>query len=329
MNNRISKLNFRTVWFVFLSTLFLSSIACGQASEVKLIPGTELVGYNGGFDVITISPDERWLFFWEDNTDRLTPEEKEKKVSPIRICSIDLETHEKTVHSIDNLPTSAISDAYPNKWEEVASSFCAASWSKGLCYIDMPSRWRSRDILFRPGQPEAEIANLPDQRICSDCAPAIIDEELAIKLVGRANIRSFRSYTVSYRNGILSDYVYYSEQTDGASVVYRYGSDSTRVEVFRCSKATKNTFIPKLRISPDEKYLAYVLYSKFRSPVPLPDLKREVFIRNLETGQNILVESFRLAGNMIWSSDSSRLYISGSGERSGVFRLDVEVLFGD
>ncbi len=57
-------------------------------------------------------------------------------------------------------------------------------------------------------------------------------------------------------------------------------------------------------------------------------MKNEVFIRDLETGQEILAETFRLAGNMIWSSASSRLYISGSGERSGVFRANIETLFG-
>ena len=58
-------------------------------------------------------------------------------------------------------------------------------------------------------------------------------------------------------------------------------------------------------------------------------MKDEVFIRNLETEQEILVISFRLAGNMVWSPDCSRLYISGIGKRSGVFRVDVDTLFGN
>ncbi len=329
MNNRISQLNFRTASLVSLSIIFLYVIACGKASEVKLIPGTERVGYNHGRDVITVSPDERWLFFWENDMDYITPEEVDKKGSPIRICSINLESYEKTVHRIDNLPAKAISDAYPNKWDEVEFAFRVASWDKGLCYIDMPSRWRSRDIVFRPDQPGAEIAELPDRRICSDCAPAIIDEELAIKLVGKSRIQSFLCYTVAYRDGKLSDHVYYGTEDGGASVVYRYNTDGSRDEVFRRSKMFKDTSFDKLRISPDEKYLAYALDSKLKSPVPLPDMKDEVFIRNLETEQEILVISFRLAGNMVWSPDCSRLYISGIGKRSGVFRVDVDTLFGN
>ncbi len=233
----------RSLWLVSLSVLVLYGIACGQSGEIELIPGTERIGYNEGRDVITVSPDERWLFSWENNMDHMTPEEVDKKISPIRICSIDLESHEKTVHRIDNLPAKAISDYFSNKWIEVKFGFRTASWNDGLCYIDLRPRRNRRDILFRPGQAGAEIAVLPSKRICSVCAPAIIGEELAIKLVGRSRIRSFPNYTVAYSDGKLSDHFYHSEPENGVSVVTRYGSDSTCVEVFRGSELFKDTSI--------------------------------------------------------------------------------------
>ena len=87
--------------------------------------------------------------------------------------------------------------------------------------------------------------------------------------------------------------------------------------------------VTSLLISPDEQYLAVVLTTNVRSPVPLPTMRDELHVLDLTSGAHRRVGgSYRLLGDMMWSEDSRRLYYAAAngkiadGREDGVFRVD-------
>ena len=109
--------------------------------------------------------------------------------------------------------------------------------------------------------------------------------------------------------------------------MYRVGTGDAREEVLRRSKPFRKTSITELRISTNEQYVAYVLYSKLEAPIPLPDMKDEVFVRDLKSGKERKIADCRMTGNLIWSPDSSRLYFTVINGHTGIYRVNVRVLF--
>lgn len=70
-----------------------------------------------------------------------------------------------------------------------------------------------------------------------------------------------------------------------------------------------NTYVGDIRVSPDERYLAYELTVNLKSGIPLPTTRHELYVLDLSTGKERRVPGdFRIMGNLLWSADSKRLY---------------------
>lgn len=319
---------FKTSVFIPILTIFLCVSACERDGATELIPGSETVAYNSGNDVITVSPDERWLFFWEENPDYRPPEETDGFMSDIRLSSIDMKTGQKTTYRVDHLPKGEIDDGYLPRWTEVAIAFQDACWSEGRCYIDMSNHKRLKDIAFSPCVPEAQVTALATRRICSDCPPAGTGERYAREWAGLVPTSNREGYSIAFSAGKLGQDIYYRGYDGDDCVVFRVDKTGKSEVVVRKNKYFRDTSIDEVRISPDGRYVAYILWSKLESPIPLPGSKNEIFILEIKTGKERKIFSgFRLTTNLIWSADSARLYFGGTGNKAGVYRANVESLF--
>ncbi len=100
------------------------------------------------------------------------------------------------------------------------------------------------------------------------------------------------------------------------------------VVVEREEKKGTMMIIAGLRVSPNERYLAYTVNSKKQAFLAGP--RDEIFVMDLQTGKEIRVARYSYSGNLIWSPDSDRLYFA-SGEYSSdsaVRIVDVAATFG-
>ena len=85
--------------------------------------------------------------------------------------------------------------------------------------------------------------------------------------------------------------------------------------------------IASLRVSPDERFLAYVVHSKKQAFLSGPS--EEIFVMDLGAGGEKKVAEHSYAGNLIWSPDGNRLYFAGGAYSSdcAVFIVDVATTF--
>jgi Tol biopolymer transport system component len=78
--------------------------------------------------------------------------------------------------------------------------------------------------------------------------------------------------------------------------------------------------ITNVRVSPDGRYLAYVVDSKKQEFLAGP--KEQLFVRDLTSGREWKFATFMFISNLIWSPDGERLYFAGGGyETNGAIRV--------
>ena len=82
-----------------------------------------------------------------------------------------------------------------------------------------------------------------------------------------------------------------------------------------------------VRVSPDERYLAYVVNTKKQEFLAGP--REELLIRELTGGHEKRIARYGYMGNLIWSPDSQRLYFAGGeySSDSAVRVVDVPAVF--
>lgn len=140
------------------------------------------------------------------------------------------------------------------------------------------------------------------------------------------------SVTVAYGDGQFSTSTYVQPvgRAYKGALIERVDPDGTRTIVLEKKRMFKDADIGDLRVSPNERYLAYVLTTHLKSPIPLPTLRDEVYVLDLEKGEELRVPGdFRITGNLIWSADSKRLYYAAAngpvadGQGDGVFKIDL------
>ena len=86
--------------------------------------------------------------------------------------------------------------------------------------------------------------------------------------------------------------------------------------------------IRALRVSPDERYLAYIMGKVLITPIPLP-APDHVRIVDLETREEKrLPRKYGLMTNLVWSRDGTRLYFGGiNPDKGGIYVVTVKELF--
>ena len=313
---------------VILPVVTLFCVACGTNDAMERIPGTEraatrssLVTAGPGYS-ISISPDEQWLLFWEWI---LTPSEHRDGIDKtadlsMKLVSMNLAMLARTEHTRDNLPRPRFSYSYD--WMSLGSRFIPAGWYAGKFYIEMRPL---EDIVIDPLEERLRAASKPDVVYgCSDCPPPSLFRKAAGKI--SVSVDS-QNCTVAWSEGRLSETMY---RVVSKGVVEEIKADGTISTVFQKQIKGRFTTIRRLRVSPNELYLAYSVYSKLRAPIPLPGGRDDIYVRHLPTGKEIKIASFSAAGHFIWSSDSERLYFAArrSGfEEMGVYRVYVIKLF--
>lgn len=308
-----------------LAALVLFGLSMGgcrpdvQPKDVQshLIAGTETVQS----DVISVSVDERWLVFSEEN-----PETIGRGAYGARLSSIELGTVHKTAHRIDHLPDRALKSAdEATRWDRVSGYLSAGCWNDGRCYINTSGRLGYKDLVLIPGVPELEIAPLPEELNCSDCPPL----RLAATTARERGVSNLSEYSIAFRNGQLANDMYYGETRDGAASIWTVDESGQREKVLEVRVRFKSATIEGVRVSPDERFLAYVVGSKLKAPVPTPDMIDEVFVRELDTGREVRIGKYRIVGNLLWSADSRRIYYPAFGQDpkdKGVYRADATEL---
>jgi len=119
--------------------------------------------------------------------------------------------------------------------------------------------------------------------------------------------------TAACRDGVFSSAVYASRFTSpDEAIVERVQPDGTGIRVFEDRRTLRETGVIDLLVSPDEKYLAMVLESNLKSPVPLPTLVEELLILDLQSGKKRMVKRTLSIGTLMWSADSRRLYFGAA-----------------
>ena len=316
---------------VLLAGLMAVIAACATACdggdlEPERIPGTERIEPGDNSPWFTISPDERWLAFMEVDSGYGASSAPRR----FHLATVDLASLVKTHHDVRNVP----SGTFPppdrtDSWQRVHMDLGTSSWFDGRLFVQI--RWNppgSPWIAFKPGAAAAELVNAPGELGCSDCAPPNKwDEMKAARRIHPDN----EGVTVAYGNGEFSQATYLRggrEYKD--AVIERVDPDGTRSIVIEKKRMFKDADIGDLRVSPNERYLAYALTTHLKSPVPLPTLRDEVYVLDLQTGAELRVPGdFRITGNLIWSADSKRLYYAAAngpvadGIGDGVYKIDL------
>jgi hypothetical protein len=285
--------------------------------RIHRIAGTEHAtdGNGASNSALSISPDERWVTYWEQNVTWTSAAPDVQW----QLCSIDLENHTRIVHRLDSLKTRDPSW----DWNDIGFGFDPGAWSGDRLFVSYFDNTAVVDPTREPIMPHTgrQAANLtgldgPSYRVIEGALRRLNKptenyqleaHSLTWPARGRARHLYYRKY--------IGDDVY--------AIIYE-GENETR-EILRKKNLLKLYDINQVRVSPDETFLAYSADSKGKAHFLYPDDGTSVFIRHLSSGRETRVGRHGGVSNLIWSADSERLYYAGSG--SGVFCVDVASTF--
>lgn len=305
---------------------------------LEAIPGTERVV---ALDFsISVSPDEKWLLLveWKLPDRQIPPDDYQ-----FRVVSLDLQTNQRTEHSIESIRPQSLGFSTRNRrWKQQAGlaiiqkRFVPPGWRNGKFFFQ-PYRFNRRyetTLVLEPGVPGLTTAATPiDPGRCADCYPG--------------NKVRFRNYTwelvpppgemvdpvsVVAGNGSVTA-VYYvrtidEEHPDDRRSIYRLSDDGDSPEVVVNELASEGVMIQivSVRVSPDGRYLAYVVDSKkqaFLSPH-----RKELRMMDLTSSKDKRVGTYNDTGNLIWSGDGNRLYFAAEhGSDAAVYVVDASATF--
>lgn len=309
-------------------TLCLVTCSTRANDSVRAIPGTEQVAI---FDFcISVSPDERWLVF----TEWVLPKSQVFDDLPpgqyySRVVTLDIGTGEMIHHTIDTIPAEALGFSNGDTgWirqagtEIVEDRFRPAGWIDGKFYFQPYNH--GVQVWLDPQMPGIVVGAGPDTvGRCSDCPPL-----LQLQFARRAWDLTSDYVSAVLRNGMFQSIYYRREYSQRSSAIVRTREDGgDEVVVERQHK--KGTFmtIMSVRVSPDERYLAYVVHSKKDGLMSGP--REELFVKDLENGAEKRVATYAYMGNLIWSPMGERLYFAGGAysSDSAVRVVDANMTF--
>ncbi len=298
--------------------------ACGGGNELQpeLVPGTERIKPHGNGPWFTISPDEQWLAYAEvDSADwDIRPTDRPPR---FHLVTMEMGTLIETHHHLEDIPA----DVFPEQlgpWLAVMGGFQAPSWLEGRLFVRvLGSSSLSPWIVFVPGVPRARRVSPTAEGTCLDCPPT---SEWR-RLMAAHGITYDWPIHAAYTDGRFSNMLYLQGRAGrGVAAIDRMSTDGETERLLVLKRRFKKTSIGAMRVSPNERYLAYTLGTNLRSAIPLPTLRDEVHVLDLHARVDRRVPgSFRVSGNLMWSQDSSRLYYTvvdgytADGHRDGVY----------
>ena len=311
-----------------LTVVSCYTTACDDSDlKAELVPGTQRIVPNDNGPWFTISSNARWLAFMEADSNA-----SNEAIGNFHFVTLDLSSSAKTHHRLTQLPSNVFSDR-DCTWRCLRSGFSVDSWLNDHLFVLLrTSTPRSYWITFTPGSSEGSVSEPPSDLGCSDCAPRSewrrMAESRGLPVYDDGGVVP----SVPYRNGTFSDVVYrYPMGKDfRGGIIERVHSNGFVAVLLEEKRRFEDVYIESFRVSPDEQYLAYELVMWLKSPIPLPTMHHELWIYHIPTGERRrLPGEFRLMGNLIWSTDSKRLYCAvvngdaADGIGDGVYRIDL------
>ncbi|HKW13279.1 MAG TPA: hypothetical protein VJS69_02220, partial [Candidatus Krumholzibacteria bacterium] len=310
---------------------FLLLSGCSRAGDSRLahpIPGTEQLAVEQF--CITVSPDEKWLTFveWMLPDDQRVKSQARDAYST-RITSLNLLTGARTRHSIDELSPQVFGlpsdrqDWISSGNERIAKEwFRPPGWVRGLFYFQ--KNVRGATLALDPSQREIRTAAVPDTLgTCSDCPPGT-----SVAFGGRMWDLLAEDVSAVVRDGKVRVVYCWGSRPNRRNAILRVGENGDQtVVVERPQETGTMVAIATLRVSPDDRYLAYVVHAKKQAILAGPS--EELFVRQLQTGKEERIASHGAMGNLIWSRDGERLYFAGSllGGDGMTYVVDIERVF--
>ncbi len=315
---------------VFLALCLAGCSALKDGVVIQPIRGTEQVAlYEFS---ISVSPDERWLAFteWVLPKSRvfkdLPPDE-----SPSRIATLNLKTGEVVRHTMDSIPPETLGFSPDERgwrrrrgFEIIERRFRPPGWRADTYHFQ--PYFQGVHVALDPVDPGIRIVAEPEEPAsCSDCPPAF-----KVELRSRSWDLLSDEVSAVFRGGRIQSIYYKGERPYRTNLIYclREDGDQKLVVERQAKKGTLMT-IASLRVSPDERYLAYVVHSKRQAFLSGP--REEVFVMDLQTNEHRKVAKHSYVGNLIWSPDGDRLYYAGGeyASDSAVYIVDVAATFSE
>ena len=104
----------------------------------------------------------------------------------------------------------------------------------------------------------------------------------------------------------------------------RVGPDGQQKKVAKAERFFSEAEYDRIRVSPDERYLAYAVRFRYKVPMPTGGVV-ELFIRDLEKRRTYQVDGVCLGvSNLNWSHDSRTLFFGASAvDENGVYRVTL------
>lgn len=309
------------------AVLVLSMMACGeQELTVERIPGTERMEPSNSMAWFTISPNNEWLAFMEIDSSFPPPPYQYSLPPDFHLVTMNLGSLEKTHHHLRNIPEAVLwrSGGHPeNPWRWVQWHFEEDSWNEEQLYVEFSLLRRGGGnpwISFSPGVEAGAVATPTTDLRCSDCPPA----QLADRLLHRhARGHDDGRASFPFRNGRHSGNAYITERRADRAVV-KVDSTGKEEALVTPREPFRDSYIRRLRVSPDERYLAYAVGSRPKVPIPWPSTV-EVRVTDLQTGNEARIPiEYRDVSGLLWSSDSSEFFYGGVDATShGIYRARV------
>lgn len=320
----------RTSWScAILGALALVLMSCGLGANnsefVTKIPGTEDMA--GAVGSMYVSPDERWITFF--TLDR-------KSYLYNGLVSVELATGHRVEHHLDLVADDERAENERELYDEILGSMGNnTGWHDGRLYL--PLLRVSNYLAVDNSDSTMVFVKLTDKRPQS---PLMLSDGPEWGTWRRAlNSRLDRSNRAHDRSAVEEHSAAW--QNNGyAANMYRWNNESNSIVSDTPGQGAKRIFdvsgggffsrtvLGELRVSPNESYLAYIVASRPRF-IPSPVNQDNVHVIDLASGRDQLICRFRLAGNLQWSPDGNRLYLTGNNpdETRGVYVINVAKAF--
>ncbi len=281
---------------------------------VQFIPGTEMVAC--GEDDLSVSPDNQWLVFSERDPSAI------KKVpfnhlEEFQVVSIELESLQIKNHNIpptlDELPP----------LQRIGYD-AEGSWDNNIFVLKRIGR---KYLVIDPEKKALQEVELDPKNLnCSDCPPRSLQP---------SRLTKGPKISQAYYNGKLGESVYQCR----INKIIKVTPGKEKETVVR--NWSKRRFLMEMdfrgvRVSPNEKFLAYIFHRGLLDIGPGESGEDHLYLKELETGKEKRIVTRKYFGNLIWNSDSSRLYFSGEKAdvirndfSGGIYFVDVADVFGE
>jgi hypothetical protein len=305
-----------------------------DASNVRPIAGTEQVAIYEF--CISVSPDERWLAFSE----WVLPKSRVFEDLPAgeyesRIATVDLQSGQVVRHAVDSTLATSLGFAFDDRqrragFELIKQRFRPPGWSGQLMFFQPfhPLPDYVVNVALDPQTTGLQVVSGPrPTTTCSDCPPMtsvhfrdrswdLLSKDVsAVVIEGKARTVYYVSSPFQHRQAHYR-------------VIYRIDAAGPEgIVVEKDEKKGTLMSIASIRVSPDERYMAYVVHSKKQAFLSGP--REELFIKELVTGREQKIAKYTYMGNLIWSPDGKRLYFAGGeySSDSAVRVVDVAATF--